>query len=86
MRRYLAGLTIVMAVAAGASSCSGSTGEPAEPAPITVDPNTSEFSERDILLSDGRTVTCVVWEGGSGVNKNARGGIDCDWDHAEGTE
>ena len=85
MRRYLAGLVVIMAVAAGASSCTGKA-EPAEPAPITVDPNTSEFSERDILLSDGRTVTCIVWAGGSGVNKNARGGIDCDWDHAEGSE
>jgi hypothetical protein len=86
VKRYLAGLTVLMAVAAGASSCTGTQAEPAEPQPVGVSTDTEGFSERDILLSDGRTVTCIVWDMGSGMSKNARGSIDCDWASAEGSQ
>lgn len=34
--------------------------------------------EQDMVLEDGRVVTCVVYDG------NRSGGVSCDWDSANG--
>lgn len=84
--RALAAAGIILAAAGGTSSCSGGAAAPATPAPVAQDSNNGDYAEKHILLSDGRTVTCLEWMSGSGMQKDARGGISCDWEHAEGAK
>lgn len=76
----IAGLALALAL----TGCGATKGEPAAPAPVRLNGNNSDYTEKHILLNDGRTVLCLEWDKGSSTNSAV--GLSCDWAAAEGTK
>lgn len=66
--------TILALVFAGCSASGGSGDRPVQ------NNSVYDLTEKSITISDGRRITCIVFEDGDA------GGISCDWAGAEGTE
>jgi hypothetical protein len=81
--KALAAAGVILAVAGGATACGGQQAAPTGPQPVSQDTNNRDYAEKHILLSDGRVVVCLEWMSGAS-SSSVRGGISCDWDHAEG--
>jgi len=65
-RKILAGIAALL-LATGLAGCSAATDNSAG------DPS-DQLYERSITLSDGRDVTCIIFEG------FYKGGVSCDWE------
>lgn len=78
-RRGRAGLTVVAggALLLALAGCGAGSGDAPAPASTVAPTYDGEgLSEAHVPLSDGRTVTCVVYAG------YKRGGLSCDWQRA----
>ena len=84
MWRAVAAAGIVLSVATGAAACQKVPETPPEPKPVQVQTGPNDLREVHILMSDGRTVTCLTWF--DSMNGKYGRALTCDWDHAEGTE
>lgn len=83
--KALAAAGIILAVAGGATACGTNDPAPTGPESVSQDTNNRDYAEKHILLSDGRVVVCLEWMSGAS-SSSVRGGISCDWDHAQGTK
>lgn len=74
---WLAGIAAVTVVSLAACGSDGRGGVTTQPNDKGAGTYSSSLSERIITLKDGRTVTCVIYDGGY------PGGLSCDWANAK---
>jgi hypothetical protein len=70
----------VLALMLGGCAAGRSTQGTSDSGTVGQSTSTQGMEERQVTLSDGRTITCITWVDSGYQYENTAAGISCDWE------